>query len=92
MNPGTGGRTPVRVRLLMREGCHLCEEALDDLNRILFEFPEAVLELVDIESDDELHRRHLERIPVVEVDGTEVSVIFFEPGAVRQALAAGQVR
>ncbi len=27
---------------------------------------------VDIESDDELHRRLLERIPVIELDGEEL--------------------
>lgn len=81
-----------RVRLLMRDGCHLCEEAEADLARVMADFPEAELELVDIESDDDLHRRHLERIPVVEVDGREVCVIFFEPETVRDALAAGKVR
>lgn len=82
---------PVRVRLLGRPGCHLCEEAQADLTGLLEEFPGAVLEIVNIETDDELHRRHLERIPVVEVNGVEICVVFFEADAVREALAPGQI-
>jgi len=81
-----------RVRLLVREGCHLCEEAHLELLLVLTRFPDARLEVVDIESDDDLHRRHMERIPVVEVDGREVCVTFFEPDAVREVLRAGKVR
>ncbi len=83
---------PAQVRLLMREGCHLCSEAEADLGVLLADFPGTEVELVDIEADDGLHRLHLERIPVVEVDGREVCVVFFEPEAVRDALTAGRVR
>jgi len=82
---------PARVRMLTRPGCHLCAEAEAELRRLLEGFPGTGLELVDIESNEALHRRHLERIPVVEVDGREVCVIFFEADAVRDALAAGKV-
>lgn len=88
---GPAGRAP-RVRLLVRDGCHLCEEAEADLRRLLAEFPGTGVELVDIESDDRLHREHLERIPVVEVDRREVCVTFFEPEAVRDALRSGAGR
>ncbi len=83
---------PTGVRLLAREGCHLCEEARLGLEAILREFPGTGLEVVDIESDDALHRRHMERIPVVEIGGREICVTFFEEEAVREALAAGKVR
>lgn len=79
--------SPPGVTMLVREGCHLCDEAERDLRLMLRDFPAVTLELIDIESDDELHRRHLERIPVVEIDGQEVCVTFFEPDAVREALA-----
>ncbi|MDQ2623503.1 MAG: glutaredoxin family protein [Actinomycetota bacterium] len=91
-DPGHELPSGPRVRLLTRSGCHLCEEAEADLAVVMAEFPGAQVELVDIESDDRLHREHLERIPVVEVDGREVCVIFFDAGAVRDALAAGRVR
>jgi hypothetical protein len=41
---------------------------------------------VDIESDDLLLRRHLERIPVVEVDGEVVSELLLDEAAVRARL------
>lgn len=90
--PGRGERHELRVRLLGREGCHLCEEARAGLEVILASHPEARLEVVDIDLDDELQLRHMERIPVVEVEGREVCVTFFEDDAVREALTAGKVR
>lgn len=50
-----------------RPGCHLCDDAREVLVRLGHPFSE-----VDIESDDELHRRLLERIPVIELDGEEL--------------------
>ncbi len=43
------------------------------------ELPPFELREVDIEGDDELHARYLERIPVVEVDGEVVSELGLEP-------------
>ena len=74
------------VRLYARPDCHLCEEArrgLEDLGREV----RFVLEEVDIDSSDALLRRHLERIPVVEVDGTEVCELFLDVDAVKAKLA-----
>jgi len=41
---------------------------------------------IDIESDDALHRRYLERIPVVTVDGEEAFDLFVEETALRARL------
>ena len=57
------------VTLYTRPGCHLCEEAEAALATLGVPF---VLERVDIESDDALFKRYLERIPVVAVDGEEL--------------------
>lgn len=81
-----------RIRLLSRTGCHLCEEALADLEAILADYPDASLEVIDIDRDDELQLLHMERIPVVEIESREVCVTFFEEDAVREALGAGEVR
>ena len=59
-----------RVTLYTRAGCCLCDEARTVLERVRARHPFALHE-VDIESDDSLHRRYLERIPVVAVDGAE---------------------
>lgn len=66
---------PPRVTLYGRPGCHLCDDALAVIERVRARIP-FVLELRDIESDDELFKRYLERIPVVEIDGQEVFELF----------------
>jgi glutaredoxin len=73
------------VTLLGRPGCHLCEDARALLERIRTEHPFA-LEEVDIEADDELLRRHLERIPVVLVDGEEVDHLLVQESRIVSAL------
>jgi glutaredoxin len=50
-----------------RPGCHLCDDARTVLERVGQPFDE-----VDIETDDDLLRRYLERIPVVALDGEEL--------------------
>ena len=61
-----------RVVLYGRPGCHLCEEAREVLLRVRAATGAFELEEVDIEGDDELHARYLERIPVVSLDGEEL--------------------
>lgn len=52
------------LTLYTREGCCLCDEALAVLERVRASAP-FELRVRDIESDDELLARYLERIPVV---------------------------
>ena len=66
-------RRPTQVVLFGREGCHLCEEALEGLVALRREGLEFELIEIDIESDETLHRKLLELIPVIEVDGERVS-------------------
>jgi len=58
----------VIVTLYGRPGCHLCEEALEALHRVQRRAP-FELRQVNIETDDALHKRYLERIPVITLDG-----------------------
>jgi glutaredoxin len=77
---------PAAVTLYGRPGCHLCDEAragLEELRRGGLTF---TLREVDIESDRELHRRLLELIPVVEVDGVRVCELLFDADRVRSRL------
>jgi glutaredoxin len=75
------------ITLLGRPGCHLCDEARAVLQRVRSEWP-FVLEEVDIEADDELLRAHLERIPVVALDGRELYHFHVDEGDLRERLAA----
>ena len=62
--------TPL-ITVYVRPGCHLCTVALDDLRQLRREQVFS-LDVVDIESDDALHTRYLERIPVIALDGREL--------------------
>jgi glutaredoxin len=59
------------VTLYGRPGCHLCDDAREALKRVArratFELQE-----VDITTDDALHARYLERIPVIALNGQEL--------------------
>lgn len=74
------------VVVYSRPGCHLCEEALEQIVALHAEGYRFNLHEVDIESNDLLLRRHLERIPVVEVDGIEVSELILDRAAVKARL------
>ena len=74
------------VVVYSRPGCHLCEEALGQIVALHAEGYRFDLHEVDIESNDLLLRRHLERIPVVEVDGIEVSELILDRAAVKARL------
>ena len=75
-----------RVVLFGRAGCHLCDEALDEIAAIVSEAEGVEVESVDIERDDGLMRAYLERIPVVVADGETVSELVFDPGPLRSRL------
>ena len=63
--------------LYTRPGCCLCDEAREVLERVRRRHPFALTER-DIEQDDALLRRYLERIPVVEIDGLEAFELFVD--------------
>ena len=66
------------VVVYSRPGCHLCEEAMQQIVALHEEGYRFDLHEVDIESHELLLRRYLERIPVVEVDGVEVSELILD--------------
>jgi glutaredoxin len=73
----------VSLVLYGRQGCHLCDDARGVLRRVGHPFEE-----VDIEADDKLLRRYLERIPVVALDGEEVYEYFVDEADLRVRLRA----
>jgi c-di-GMP-related signal transduction protein len=74
------------VVVYSRPGCHLCEEALEQIVALHADGYRFNLHEVDIESNDLLLRRYLERIPVVEVDGIEVSELILDRDGVKARL------
>jgi glutaredoxin len=74
------------VVVYSRPGCHLCEEALAKIVALHEEGFRFTLHEVDIESNELLLRRHLEKIPVVEVDGIVVSELLLDESGLRARL------
>ncbi len=79
-------RATVVVTVYTRPGCHLCDQAIEEIVAIHEEGRSFELQEVDIESDELLLRRMLERIPVVEVDGVVVSELILDATEVRARL------
>jgi len=76
---------PTPLRLFSRPGCHLCEDARAVLDRVGVPYDE-----VDIESDDALLRRYLERIPVVALGDEELFEHFVDEAALRARLPSSR--
>jgi glutaredoxin len=74
------------VIVYSRPECHLCEEAVEAIVALHSEGYRFELREVDIESDEGLLRSHLERIPVVEVDGEVVSELLLDEAGLRARL------
>ena len=75
-----------QVTVYSRPECHLCAEAVEALVALHAEGYRFELHEVDIESEELLLRRMLEKIPVVEVDGEVVSELLLDEAAVRARL------
>ena len=76
--------SPPRVVLYTAEGCHLCERALEVVERVCA----GDFEHVDIGGDPELEAAYRASIPVVEIDGERAFTYFVHPEALRRRLKA----
>jgi glutaredoxin len=73
------------LTLYSRPGCHLCDEARAALERVRARATFSLQE-VNIETDEELHRRYLERIPVVALGDEELFEFFVDEAALEAKL------
>jgi glutaredoxin len=73
------------VTLYGRPGCHLCDDARAVLQRLQALHP-FELEEIDIETDDALFARYLERIPVIALDGEELFDLFVDEETLKRKL------
>ncbi len=74
------------VVLYSRPDCHLCDQARAEIEALRDRGFTFELREVDIESDDALLSRYLERIPVVVIGGETVSELVLDADAVRARL------
>ena len=72
--------------LYSRPGCHLCEQALEELLALHREGYRFELHEIDIDSDEELLRAMLEHIPVLELNGEIVAELVVDQTSVRARL------
>ena len=81
------------VVLYARDGCCLCDDAREMLERLRGRHPQAfVLRERDIEADDALLRRYLERIPVIAIDGVEALELVIDESELELRLGIVQAR
>ena len=74
------------ITLYTRPGCHLCDEAREAILALREELPPFELSEVNIEQDEGLLARYLEKIPVVAVDGEVVSELELKLDRLRASL------
>ncbi len=73
------------VIVYSKSDCHLCVEAMLALRRLQEELGFSLQER-DIAADEAAHRAYFERIPVVVLDGEELSDHFVDEALVRERL------
>jgi hypothetical protein len=79
------------VVLYTRPGCCLCDDARRVLERVRRDHP-FVLSERDIEQDDVLLGRYLERIPVIEIDGAEAFELVVDEPELERLLCRVEAR
>ena len=80
-----------QLTIYQRDGCHLCEIASAQLEQLQSDY-QFELEQIDIESNDDLHRLYLERIPVIALDGEELYDFEIDLQDLKTRLLAGTAR
>lgn len=68
-----------QLRLYHRDGCHLCEDMLDQLEPLHRQADFNCL-LIDVDSDEALRMKYHERVPVLEnEEGELLCEVFLDP-------------
>lgn len=57
-----------RVVVYSKQGCHLCERVISELETLSSEYP-IEINVQDITSDPELFERYKDKIPVLSIEG-----------------------
>lgn len=75
-----------RVVVLVRQGCHLCDDALTVVETVCRDLT-VVWRAVDVDGDAELRARFTDHVPVTFVDGRQHALWFVDAAQLRAALA-----
>jgi len=80
---------PVAVTVYSREHCHLCDEAVETLERAATEAGIPVdIEEVDVDADPDLREEYGDRVPYVLIEGRAAFKYRVDPDRARQKLRA----
>ena len=79
----------LELQLYSREGCHLCEDMLEELTRFEVELRYS-FRVYDIDDDASLLEQFNALVPVVYYDGRELMRYYFELATLKTALSAAQ--
>ena len=77
------------VVLYTRAGCHLCEEAKDQIHQLQMK-AKFVYREVDIDFDPELRQRYNDEVPVVFIQGKKAFKYRIDPRQFLKRLQAGR--
>ncbi len=89
-DPAVGGvQAGVRVALLTRAGCHLCDDAREAVVRVTVDVGVGWKE-IDISTSADLADAYGDRVPVILVDGREHGYWKVEETRLRRALTVGR--
>lgn len=78
-----------RVVVLIRAGCHLCDEALAVVRAVCAETGNTWTTR-DVDADPELQRRYTDEVPVTLVDGAQHDYWRVDPVRLRAALVGAR--
>ncbi|HEX6918072.1 MAG TPA: glutaredoxin family protein [Phycicoccus sp.] len=84
---GRAAGLPVRVSLVGRAGCHLCDVARETVARVCADLGVG-WEEVDVDTDPALRARWSDEVPVTLVDGRQHDFWRVDEARLRAALAA----
>ena len=76
---------PARLTFLTRQDCHLCREAKEVLDRLLPDH-DVRLEILDVDSSQELASRYGHEVPVLLLNGSKASKLRMDEDRLRRRL------
>jgi hypothetical protein len=77
----------IRLTLITRRDCHLCEEMAAVVGQVA-PAAGAAVDVVDVDADPDLRARYTDQVPVLLVDGRKAFKYRVTPGELRRRLRA----
>jgi glutaredoxin len=68
-----------KITVMSKPGCHLCDEAIQIIQKVVGAHIPVIIEEIDITQDQELLEKYHDDIPVILIDGIEHCRHFVDP-------------